>query len=320
MITVNREEAAKLLLEQDKILILMHKSPDGDTVGCGYALAMALRKLGKQAQPVCSDRIPDSYRYFTDFVPEQVFEPQFIVSTDVADTKLLGDKTGVYRDRIDLSIDHHGSNRAFAGYGVTDASAPACAQLMPDIIEAMGVEIDPQIANALFTGLTTDTGCFCYTSVTADTHRTAAYLMDKGADAGMINRLMFETKSRARIELEKLAMASLRFYCGGRLALICITTEMMQQSGAQDNDTESIPSIPRQIEGVQVAVTVKQKGEKDYKISLRTTDEIDASAVCAALGGGGHRAAAGCSFSGSLEEAVETIVGLSAKAIESAAV
>ena len=162
-----------------------------------------------------------------------------------------------------------------------------------------------------------ETGCFRYASVTAETYRTAAYLVEQGAQNGTINRLMFETKSKAKVELEKLAMASLQYFCDEQIALICITTEMMQAAGAVDNDTESIPSLPRQIEGVKVAVTVKQKGEQDFRISLRTTEEVDASQICAQLGGGGHKAAAGCSYHGTLEETIEKMVALSVKALES---
>ena len=317
MITISKKEAAELLLAQDNILILMHRSPDGDTIGCGYALCLALRQLGKKAQPVCSDIIPAQYHYFTDCVPEQTFEPQFIVTVDIADTQLLGDKLAAYHDRIDLCIDHHGSNKQFARRGFVDASAPACAQIMTDIIKETGVPIEGAIADALFTGLTTDTGCFRYTSVTAEAHRTAAYLIEQGARSGMINRLMFETKSKAKMELEKLALASLQYFCHEQVALICITADMMQAAGAADSDTEHIPSIPRQIEGVKIAVTVKQKGERLFRLSLRTSDEVDASAICAQLGGGGHRAAAGCSYKGTLTETIDKITALCAKALES---
>lgn len=317
MVEITQKAAAEMLLQHDSILVLMHKSPDGDTIGCGYALCLALRACGKQAQPVCSDEVPAQYSYFTDSVPTQNFTPQFIVSVDVADTQLLGDTLSVYRDKIDLCIDHHGSNKRFARYGIIEAAAPACAQMLTGIIREMGVPIQGAMADALFTGLTTDTGCFRYASVTAETYRTAAYLVEQGAQNGTINRLMFETKSKAKVELEKLAMASLQYFCDEQIALICITTEMMQAAGAVDNDTESIPSLPRQIEGVKVAVTVKQKGEQDFRISLRTTEEVDASQICAQLGGGGHKAAAGCSYHGTLEETIEKMVALSVKALES---
>ena len=315
MINVTTQEAADLLRQQDNVLVLMHRSPDGDTIGCGYALCLALRWLGRKAQAVCSDEIPMQYRYFTEAAEEQTFTPQFIVAVDIADTQLLGDKLAGYEDRVDLCIDHHGSNREYAHYGLVCDQAPACAQILTEVIRAMGVPVQRAIADALFTGLTTDTGCFRYASVTADTYRTAAYLVEQGARNGLINRLMFETKSRNRLELEKQALDSLRYYCEGQIALICITAEMMRTTGAVDNDTEAIPSIPRQIEGVKIAITVKQKGEQLFRISLRTTEEADASAICSQLGGGGHKAAAGCSYEGTLEEAVRTIVTLSARSL-----
>lgn len=315
MITLTTKETAAFLRQQDNILVLMHRSPDGDTIGCGYALCLALRWLGKKAQPVCSDEIPAQYSYFTEKVPEQCFEPQCLVAVDIADTQLLGEKLSVYADSIDLCIDHHGSNKHYARYGFVRGEAPACAEILTEIIREMGVPIEGAIADALFTGLTTDTGCFRYASVTAETYRTAAYLVEQGARNGLINRLMFETKSKSRVALEKLALDSLRYYGGEQIAVICLTTEMMQATGAVDSDTEAIPSIPRQIQGVKIAITVKQKGERHFRISLRTTEEADASAIAAQLGGGGHKAAAGCSYEGTLEETIEAIVALSAKAL-----
>lgn len=316
MITITKQEAAKRLLAQNNIAILMHRSPDGDAIGCAYALCMALRSLGKQAQPLCSDPIPAMYSYFTDYAPRQDFIPDYVVSVDLADTQLFGDALASYRERVDLCIDHHGSNTGFAAEGYIDASAGACAQIVADIIGYMGVDLSVPMADALFTGITTDTGCFRYTNADAACHRKAAYLIDSGARSGMINRLMFETKSRERLALEKQALETLTYYAGGQIALIALTAEMMRSTGAADSDTDGIASIPRQIMGVKIGITVKEKENGVFKLSLRTTDDVDASAICQTLGGGGHRAAAGCSVSGTLQQAIDAIVTAALAALE----
>lgn len=314
MITL--ESAAKTLLSKDKILILTHRSPDGDTIGSGYALAMALRKLGKSVKVDCTDPFPEKYSYFTDKLEKLEFDEEFVVSVDIADTKLLGEKLSDYADKIDLCIDHHGSNTKYAKEYYVEASAAAAAQVIAKLIRLMNVKFDKDIANAIYTGITTDTGCFRYTNVTAETHRIAADMIDCGAESGMINRLMFETKSRSRLEIERRVMDSIQFYLDGRCAIAYATIDMMKESGAVDSDMEGVSSLPRQIEGVMAGITLREKNNGKFKVSVRTTDELDASAICANFGGGGHKAAAGCMITGTLNEAIEQIIEVVRQALE----
>ena len=310
------ESVAKTLLSKDKILILTHRSPDGDTIGSGYALAMALRKLGKNVKVDCTDPFPEKYSYFTDKLEKLEFDEEFVVSVDIADTKLLGEKLSDYADKIDLCIDHHGSNTKYAKEYYVEASAAAAAQVIAKLIRLMNVEFDKDIANAIYTGITTDTGCFRYTNVTAETHRIAADMIDCGAESGMINRLMFETKSRSRLEIERRVMDSIQFYLDGRCAIAYATIDMMKESGAVDNDMEGVSSLPRQIEGVMAGITLREKNNGKFKVSVRTTDELDASAICANFGGGGHKAAAGCMITGTLNEAIAQIIEVVRQALE----
>ena len=314
MITL--ESAAKTLLSKDKILILTHRSPDGDTIGSGYALAMALRKLGKSVKVDCTDPFPEKYSYFTYKLEKLEFDEEFVVSVDIADTKLLGEKLSDYADKIDLCIDHHGSNTKYAKEYYVEASAAAAAQVIAKLIRLMNVEFDKDIANAIYTGITTDTGCFRYTNVTAETHRIAADMIDCGAESGMINRLMFETKSRSRLEIERRVMDSIQFYLDGRCAIAYATIDMMKESGAVDSDMEGVSSLPRQIEGVMAGITLREKNNGKFKVSVRTTDELDASAICTNFGGGGHKAAAGCMITGTLNEAIEQIIEVVRQALE----
>ena len=123
-----------------------------------------------------------------------------------------------------------------------------------------------------------------------------------------IHRVMFDCKSRARVELERLALESMRFYWRDRLAVMAITTDMLKSSGAEENDLEGLAPLPRQIEGVWVGVTLRQKPDGDFKVSVRTGTHADASAICSLLGGGGHKQAAGCAMSGPIDAAVARIM------------
>ena len=165
-ISVSR--AAELLLEKDNILILSHDHPDGDTLGCGYALCRSLRLLGKKAVVRCGDTIPENYSFMWQDLPEQNFDPEFIVTVDIADPKLLGAKfESLYRDKIDLCIDHHGSNNFTAQYILLQDDAAAVAEIIYDIICEMGVSLNSAIADCLYTGVSTDTGCFRYSNTTS---------------------------------------------------------------------------------------------------------------------------------------------------------
>ena len=313
--------AAAMLRDADRVLILTHQYPDGDTLGSGFALCRALRELGKTARVVCADPVPDKYGFMTEGMgADPVFEPAFICAVDVADTRLLGDSLAPVGRKADLCIDHHGSNVQYARYLLLDAACSATAVLIDGVIRLLGVRLDRAMAECLYTGIATDTGCFKYSNTTPATHRLAAELMECGARADWINRVMFDIKSRARVELERLALDSMRFYYGDRCAIMIIDNEMMARSGAVENDMEGLAPIPRQIEGVWVGVTLRQKEDGGFKVSIRTGNHADASAICAVMGGGGHACAAGCAIHAPREEAVRRILDAVAQSVPGIAV
>ncbi|TCL42943.1 DHH family phosphoesterase [Harryflintia acetispora] len=299
---ISVKETARQLERAQDVVIVAHKSPDGDTLGSSFALLYALQALGKRARVECSDPFPKKYEYFLKGYQPEGFEERFVVSVDVADEKLFGPGTGHYAGKADLCIDHHQTNTDYARCRCLDYGKAATAQLMYFIFREMGAAVTPLIADCLFTGITTDTGCFRYTNVTAETHEVAARLIGLGAQAGEINRIMFETKSKSRIAVERMVMESLEYDFSGRCAMICISKDILTRSGASEDELEGVSAMPRQIEGVMAGVTLSER-EDGYKVSLRTSEQIDAAEVCALLGGGGHARAAGCFISGDLNSA-----------------
>lgn len=313
---ITDRQAADLLRQADNILLLAHQYPDGDTLGSNYALCLALRSMGKRVRLLCGDPIPEKYEYMTAGVEMPDFEPEYICALDVADAKLLGPVLQAeYGDRVDLCIDHHSTHASYAHYSCVDASCAAATMLILRIIRLLGVELTPAIATCIYTGIATDTGCFKYSNADATAHRMAADCMDVGIPYEMINRVNFDMKTRARIELERLALDGMEFYHQGRVAVMTITNEMVKKSGAEENDMEGLPPIPRQIDGVWVGVTLRQKADGNYKISVRTGTHADASAICVLLGGGGHNRAAGCTVEGTREEAVQAILKAAEQAL-----
>jgi phosphoesterase RecJ-like protein len=302
------KRAADILKKANDVLIISHSSPDGDTLGSAFALYRALLKTGRRARVECSDELPDKYNYIYVDMPGSAFTPDLIVSSDIASQNLLGENMEKYKDSIALCIDHHPSNTFYAGYTLLDTRAAATCEIMFDVITLLNVEIDQDIANCIYTGLATDTGCFRYSNTTPKTLRTAALMIEKGAQAATINKAIFETTSKRRMAAETMALASLEYHFDGRAALICITHDICEKTGVSEAELEGIPSIPARIEGVLAGVTVKEKSEDCYKISVRTTGGLNASDICARLGGGGHVNAAGCTVEGSRQEAKNSIL------------
>ena len=241
---ISVKECADILREKDNILILTHANPDGDTLGSGFALCRALMKIGKICAVINADDIPKKYNYLFDDIVEIKFKPDYVVAVDVATVKLLGGLEEQYK--IDMCIDHHSTNTEYANLLLLE-DAPAACQIMYEVVLALGVEVDKKIADCLYTGLTTDTGCFRYDSTTAQTYRVAADLIDAGADNGRINRIMFETKSKTYARLERLAIESMRFYEHERVAVITVTQEMFQLTGSNAQETEGLAPLTRQI-------------------------------------------------------------------------
>lgn len=300
------KKAAKILLDAQNILILTHKSPDGDTLGSAFGLCRSLLKLGKAAKVICSDPIPKKYGYLVAGADFEV--PDLIVASDIATVGLFGSSLETYAQKVDLCIDHHPSNSGYAKYTFVDTAAAATCEIMTELIDLLGVEIDKDIAQCLYTGLATDTGCLRFSNTMPKTLRTAAALIEKGADNAKLNKLLFETVSRGRLEIERMALETLEYHMNGKVAIITLTKAMYDKAGINESDTEGIASIPARIEGVEAGITVKEDTNSEYKISVRTNGTLNASKICAELGGGGHSAAAGCRVIGSLDDAKRKIL------------
>lgn len=298
---ISLSEAVSLLLENDCFKILTHTYPDGDTLGCAFALCKALRKLGKKANIAIDGNLPSKFSYLAKYYEEQDFEPAYIVSVDVAAMTLLGKSVMEGVDHIDLCIDHHASNSVEADHVYVDATAAAAAEIIYEIVQFLGTELDEDICAGIYTGVSTDTGCFCYTNTTQRSHMVAAKVMEY-CDWREINNINFVVKSRAKVKMERMIYDTMEFYAGGACAIVYTTIAMQDALGAGDDEMEGLAGIPRQIEGVKMGITMREKQGGVFKISVRTNDDVDASAFCQQFGGGGHPAAAGCSITGSLGE------------------
>ena len=314
---VTTEDVAKLLKtpEVDNVLILTHMNPDGDTIGCGTALCRVLQSLGKKARVENSQELPKKYHFLFDGIEKQDFEPGYIIAVDIADPSLLGDRLSVYKDDVDLCIDHHVSNKGYARKLLLGAEDAAACLTLYRVIKAMDIPVSIPVATDLYTGLSTDTGCFRYSNANAECYRAAAELVELGIDNAYINTVFFETKPISHIRTMTEAMSGLKLYCNGMVSVITITTEMLGKYGASEDAGEFITALSRQIEGVKVGITLKQKADGHFKASVRTHEPVDASAVCALLGGGGHVRAGGCDLPDNAEEGLNIMLSYIAQVL-----
>lgn len=303
------KEAAEFLKTHDNYLILTHRSPDGDTIGCGAGLYELLRAMGKTAWLLAS---LDATKTFTEYLTGRTapadFAPDTVVSVDVASRSLLPSNARRYRDRVDLAIDHHPSQEFFARETCLEADKAACGEIIWKICGQLGV-MNPAIAAPLYVAVSTDTGCFLYSNTTPHTHRVAAALMEQGIPYQALNKKHFRTKSMRRLRLEGLILQNIHLYYGGSVAVAPVSLDLMAQAEATNDDAEDIASFSGQIEGVLHAVTIREKEPGVCKISLRTNAKfLNATNVCTRLGGGGHAAASGCIVHGTMAEAEEDIL------------
>lgn len=302
-------EAAAFLRTHDNYLILTHKRPDGDTIGCAAGLCRALRALGRTAHVLSNEDATTLLGSYLDgLTAPGGFTPDTVVSTDVATENLLPDSAAGYKGRIDLAIDHHPSNEFFARETCLEADKAACGEIIWKICGELGV-MNADIATPLYVAIATDCGCFVYANTTPHTHRAAAALMEQGIPVQALNKRHFRTKSLARMKLESLIIEHMHLYHDGTVAVAPVSLELIAQAGATLEDTDDIAGFLGQLKGVLHTATIREHEGGECRISVRTkADELNATRVCARLGGGGHKAASGCTVKGTVDEAERTIL------------
>jgi bifunctional oligoribonuclease and PAP phosphatase NrnA len=306
---IDLKETADFLMQNDKFLLLCHVSPDGDTVGSAVALARALMAKGKLVNIKCGDPFGKDFDFMFEGLEFPEFKPEHIVAVDVADPKLLGDEYNkIYGGKVELCIDHHESNLMYAEKTYLEPDSASVAEIIYLLLEEMNAEITPIIASCLFTGVSTDTGCFRFSNTTVRTFQIAARLTEMGADTYNIIQVFFETKTKTYAALERLALESMRFYFSDRCALICVTQDMYEKTGSNETETTKLANLPRMVEGVLVGVVMRELSDGKFKASLRTHGDVDASAICKRLGGGGHRGAAACTIDGPKQHAINSLL------------
>ena len=308
MKTLTRNECADFLRSHDRYTILSHRRPDGDTIGSTAALCLGLRQLGKTAHVLCNAEITDRFAWLHEGLTKaEAEEGDVIVSVDVASPGMLPKCFQHLTGSIDLRIDHHASATSFTTEELVDGGSASCAELVWDVLERMGVQMDAPIAEAVYVGTSTDTGCFRYANTNAHTFATAAKCAAAGARVFQLNQELFETNTLGRLKMQAWIVDNMRLIRSGEMALIAIPRAVEEAIGVTEDDMDNISSFPRTVAGVCMAATLRETKDGDTKISVRAVPGYDATLVTTKFGGGGHKGAAGGSLKLPLEEAAKAV-------------
>lgn len=303
---MNYKQCAKTLLGHENLLILTHRNPDGDTLASAAALCSALRRGGRTACLYHNPQVNDKLRPFV----EEYFAPagykyKYVVAVDIATEGLLPQG---YEGMVNLCIDHHPTNSHYAGADLVRPEKSSCAEVVMELIQNINTEITKEEATLLYIGLSTDTGCFQYANTNAATMRAASELLRFGADNAMVNLRFFRKVSRARLMLESMIYAGMDYYRDGRISVATVTLDMMEKAGATEDDCDDLAGLAGRAEDAVVSITIKEQGDGNCKISVRSNPEVSSSDICAVFGGGGHAMAAGCTIMGTPQMAKELLL------------
>jgi len=309
------QKIAEIFRSSDRFLVVSHLNPDGDAVGSMLGLCLALREMGKHSWALAGDELPDMY----DFLPGREAlitdpsgindPPAWIVSVDVAARDRISGNLGSFTNTARLiNIDHHPTNPGFGDINLVESAASSTAEVIFSVLKQAGYKLSTDVAKCLYTGLVTDTGCFRFFGVGAETLLVGAEMLSPGVDSYEVTRHLYEEFPLSRMELEKLLLERVEILLDGKLIISTLYAEDFHRIGASFSEGENLVNRLRQFRGVEVALLITKMSEKLVRVSFRSKGVIDVSLIAAGLGGGGHRRAAGLKSSLPVSEVKQRIL------------
>ena len=303
---MTRNDCAQWLLGHDNYVILTHRRPDGDAIGSAVALCLGLRQLGKTAHVLENRETPAVVgRILGDTPKAEAAAEDTIISVDTASAAMVPKEALPLVDRCALRIDHHGTGISYTPNELVDSGAASCGDIIYDVLMTMGVELDRDIAKALYVAVSTDTGCFRYSNTNAHAYQVAAACAATGADLYPLTQALFDTNSLGKLKLQSWMVEHAHIFADGRAA-VCAIPKSVEDTVTKD-DLEGIPGFLRSIEGVKISATLREL-EDGAKMSVRAVPGYDATVICGQFGGGGHKGAAGASTAMSLREMEQAVI------------
>ena len=297
----------------DRLALIAHVSPDGDTVGATLALRLAFLSQGKKVDVICDGMAPKSLHFLPGvdafILPEQaegVYDAA--IAVDVSDYKLLGKSASVFDAAAEkFVIDHHATNSGYGDWNYICGNECACCVLAYEAIVQMGVEITCEIGTCLMTGMSTDTGHFMYPYTTPRAFEIAGKLCAIGVDISYITRVLYRTVPMKRMNLTRRAYEKMRFELSDRVGVIALSQKDFEETGAGLDQTVGLVNAALEVEGVRMAILATER-ENGVKISMRAVEPDTVSDIAKVFGGGGHAQAAGCTIAATMDEAIAMVL------------
>ena len=312
MSTDNRYDAVvEEINKGNKFLVISHLNPEGDAIGSLLGLALALRAAGKEAVAYLEDELPEMFNFLPgadtivhDLTGLGPFDATMAV--DCGQMERLGPRFNSFEGKGTIvNVDHHATNDSFGEINVIDPEASAAGEMVFDLVNAAGIDIDKAIATNLYVAIHTDTGSFRYSCSTPGAFKRAGSLVELGADPWEVSTHVYENLPYKRFLLLGLVLATMEVmeFDGVKVASLMVTNDMIEQTGASRELSDGFVNYARSVEGVEVGMLFKESENPDgvCKVSLRSKGKVDVSAVAAVFSGGGHKNAAGCTIEGTLE-------------------
>lgn len=302
------------------VTLFIHKSPDGDALGSALALSMALESKGIDTLIYCWDEVPYFYRFLPRWeritkvrTQAEVFFHPISVGIDSSDLGRLPFLRGKPPGLV-INIDHHSTNSRWGDLNLVEPQASATGEIIFRLLERWGAPITLDVATCLYTAIFTDTGGYRFANTTALSLLYGSRLVEMGVSPYHVATHVYESYSLGRMRLLGLALNTLTLGCKGKMAWVVVTQAMMEETGTGPEDTEEFVNYPKSIKGVEVALLFRET-ESGVKVSFRSKGRVDVAAIASSLGGGGHKAAAGCDLFCSTVEAVKQVVPLVEEAL-----
>ncbi|MGO9117626.1 MAG: DHH family phosphoesterase [Desulfomonilaceae bacterium] len=317
------EKIASILKAEDDFLVVTHINPDGDALGSLLGMHLTLTEMGKHSQGLCADKFPAIYNFLPgheQVVPDLkgiAHQPRFIIAVDAAEeNRISGDLSNIRNRAKLINIDHHVTNPGFGDINCVQPDATSTAEIVHEIIKRAGHKLSVDVGKCLYTGLVTDTGGFRFAGVNSRTLRTGAEMLAAGFESYDVIRPLYEEYPIRRIYLERLLLERLEFFLDGKLIISTLYSEDFQKFGADMSETESLVNRLRESKGVLAGILFTTMPDNIVRVSFRSKDSLDVSAIAKSLGGGGHSYAAGLKSTLPLQELKERIVQAVAQALD----
>lgn len=317
----DRTKIIDTLKNENQFNLISHMLPDGDSVGSLLAMGLGLRKIGKEVTLMTPGYIPTKYKFLdgTEAVSHDglIENPdRTVIVLDSSDPDRLGlFKDAVMQSRMIINIDHHVTNQLFGLLNHVDDSASATGEIIFGILRDLGVEIDYNIAEALYVAISADTGSFKYENTTSHTHMVIAKLLESGINPGVISQKIFDERPYTYYILLKEALSTLEFYENRTVVVMTLSKDIRERSGATTDDLEGIVNYSRNIEGVELGILFYAESDGDVKVGFRSRS-LDASELAGRLNGGGHIRAAGCRMQGDFQSVKKRVMAEACKMVK----